>query len=86
MTKKQSPLHQWEQEMINTYYDYQWNLALDPFYDKFQNWKAGKISLNEIDEAIHKTHKSCQGVYNLFTTKRDLLVRIVQFNDEWFSE
>jgi hypothetical protein len=28
--KKRSPLHQWEQEMIDAFYDYQWRLTLDP--------------------------------------------------------
>jgi hypothetical protein len=79
--KKRSPLHQWE-----AYYDYQWRLTLNPLYDKFQGCKAGEISHAEIDEAIHKAHKSCQDVYNLFTTKRDLLVRIIQINEEWFSQ
>ncbi len=40
MTKKRSPLHQWEQEMIDAYYDHQWRLTLDPLYEKFQRWKA----------------------------------------------
>ena len=86
MTKKQSPLHQWEQEMIDAYYDYQWRLTLDPLYDKFQHWRVGETSHDEMDEAIHKIHKSCQDVYKLFTTKRDLLVRIIQFNEDWFSQ
>lgn len=86
MTKKRPPLHQWEQEMIDAYYDHQWRLTLDPLYEKFQRWKAGELSHAEIDDAIHKTHKACQNVYSLFTTKRDLLVRIIQFNEDWFQQ
>jgi len=84
--KKRPPIPQWEQEMIDAYYDDQWHQALDPLYDKFQQWKAGDLSHGELDEAIHQTHKSCQHVYNFFTTKRDLLVRIIQFNEEWFQD
>jgi hypothetical protein len=84
--KKRSPLYQWEQEMIDTFYDYQWHLVLDPLYEQFQQWKAGEVSHAEMDEAIHKTHKSCQQVYSLFTTKRDFLVSAIQFNEEWFRE
>ena len=84
--KKRSPLHQWEQDMIDAYYDYQWQLTLDPLYEQFQSWKAGELSHDEMDQAIHKTHKSCQDVYNLFTAKRDLLVRIIQFNGDWFPQ
>lgn len=42
--KNRSPLYQWEQEMIDAYHDYQWRLVLDPLYEKFQDWKAGKVS------------------------------------------
>ena len=35
--------------MIDAYYNYQWHLALDLLYDKFQNWKAGKTSHDEMD-------------------------------------
>ena len=39
----------------------------DPLYGKFQDWKTGKTSHLEMDEAIHETHKSWQKVYSLFT-------------------
>ncbi len=84
--KKRSPLYQWEQELIDAFYDYQWHLALDPLYEKFQGWKAGKISHDEMDQAIHETHKECQDVYNLFTAKRDFLVKAIQFNEDWFPQ
>ena len=84
--KKRSPLYQWEQEMIDAFHfhDYQWRLALDPLYEQFQRWKAGKISHLEMDEAIHKTHKECQQVYSLFTSSQDFLVKVIQFNEDWF--
>ena len=86
MTRKRSPLYQWEQEMIDAFHDYQWHLVLDPLYEKFQDWKAGDVSHAEMDEEIHGTHKSCQHVYSLFTAKREFLVRIIQFNVDWFPE
>ncbi len=58
--KKRSPLYQWEQEMIDAYHDYKWRQALDPLYDQFQCWKAGKLTHDEMDNAIHQTHKDCQ--------------------------
>jgi hypothetical protein len=84
--KKRSPLYQWEQEMIDAFYDYQWHLVLDPLYELFQRWKACEVSHYEMDEAIHKTHKACQQVYSLFTEKRDFLVNIIQFNEDWFVQ
>jgi len=81
--KKRSPLYQWEQEMIDAFHEYQWHLVLDPLYEQFQRWKAGEVSHLEMDEAIHKTHKACQQVYSLFTSKRDFLVSAIQFNEDW---
>ena len=84
--KKHSPLYQWEQEMIDAFEDYQWHLVLDPLYEQFQRWKAGRISHLELDEAIHKIHKDCQEVYGLFTNKHDFLARAIQANEGWFPE
>jgi hypothetical protein len=84
--KKRSPLYQWEQEMIDGFHDYQWHLVLDPLYEQFQRWKTGEISHLEIDEAIHKTHKECQGVYSLFTNNHKFLVGAIQFNEDWFLQ
>jgi hypothetical protein len=83
--RKRSPLYQWEREMIDSFYDYQWHLILDPLYEKFQRWRAGEVSRYELNEAIHKTHKACQQVYSLFAIKRDFLVSAIQFNEDWFS-
>jgi len=58
----------------------------DPLYEKFQNWKTGKTSHLEMDKAIYETHKSCRKVYNLFNGKRDFLVSIIQFNEDWFPK
>jgi hypothetical protein len=77
--------------MIDALHDYkpsspmdQWPLALDPLHQQFQGWNAGDASHLEMDEAIHKTHKACQKVYGLCTTKRDFLVSAIQFNEDWF--
>jgi len=84
--KKHSPLYQWEQEMLDAFHDYQWHLVLDPLYEKFQHWKAGELSHEELDEAIHKTHKDCQKVYSLFTNNHDFLVSAIQVNEDWFPK
>lgn len=84
--KKHSQLHQWERAMINAYHNYQWHLVLDPLYEKFQDWKAGRVSHLEMDETIHETHNYCQKVYSLFTSKRDFLLDIIQFDEGWFPQ
>ena len=84
--KKRSLLYQWEQEMIDAFYDYQWHLVLDPLYEHFQRWKAGEISHEDMNEAIHKTQKPRRNIYNLFTSKRDFLVGLIQFDEVWFPQ
>ncbi len=39
-----------------------------------------------MDTAIHETRKACQKVYSLFTGRRDFLVDVIQFNEDWFSQ
>lgn len=71
--------------MIAAFYDYQWHLVLNPLCEQFQRWKAGEVSLLEIEDAIHKAHKACQKVYGLFTSKRDFLISVIQFNENGFQ-
>jgi len=50
--KKRSPLYQWEQEMLDAYYDDQWHWVLDPLSEKFRGWKEREVSDDELDQAI----------------------------------
>ena len=52
---------------------------------KFQQWKAGELDHLDMDEAIHQTHQQNQEVYGFFTLKRELLVRAIQLNEDWFQ-
>jgi hypothetical protein len=58
---------------------------LDPLYDKFQRWKSGELSHDDMGEAIHQTHKQTRELYSLFMEKRTWLVRLAQFDAEWFD-
>jgi hypothetical protein len=40
--RTQSPAYQWEESLIDVYYDFRWHEVLDPLYDNFQLWKAGQ--------------------------------------------
>jgi len=53
----QSSGYQWEQSLLDAYYDYHWREALEPLYQKFQQWKAEELDYMDMDEAIHQTHK-----------------------------
>ena len=84
--KHETPKRQWEQALIEAYCDYRYHQVLDPLYDQFQRWKAGELSHADIDKAIHLTHKKNQELYRLLTERRDYLVKLIRFDEEWFGE
>jgi len=84
--KRRTPEWQWEQALIDAYYDYRWRQVLDPLYEKFQRWKAGELTHADMDRAIHEAHKETRELFKLFTNKRSWLVRAIQFDREWFEE
>jgi hypothetical protein len=87
MSRKKRPtaVWQWEQTLLDDYYDHRWHQVLDPLYELFQRWKAGECTHDDMDTAIHKVHRQTQEVYSFFTTKRDLLVKYIQFDRDWFD-
>jgi hypothetical protein len=83
--RPQTPEYQWEKALIHAYHDYRWRQVLEPLYQKFQQWKAGELDHLDMDEAIHQTHQQNQEVYSVFTLKREILVRAIQLNEDWFQ-
>ena len=86
MPKRPGPQKEWEQSLIDAYYDYRWRQILQPLHDDFQRWAAGELTHADMDQAIHQTHKKTQELYSLFTQSRSWLVRVIQFDEEWFQE
>jgi hypothetical protein len=58
----QSPGYQWEQTLLNAYYDYRWREVLDLLYQKFQQWKAGELNPPVMYKLINQIHKQIQEV------------------------
>ena len=83
--KRETPKWQWEQSLIDDYYDYRWREVLDPLYDKFRRWKAGELTHDDMDQAIHETHKRNQDLYKLFIEGRRSLVVSIQWDRVWFE-
>ena len=83
--KSQTPEWQWEQALIDAYYDYRCRQVLEPLYEKFQRWKAGELDHSDMDQAIHEVHKQNQQIYSLFGEKRTFLVEIIQLDRQWFE-
>jgi hypothetical protein len=87
MTKRgqESGARQWEQALIDDYYDHRWRQILEPLYEKFQRWHAGGLSHDDLDTAIHETHKQTQKIYSFFTERRAMLVNMIQWDRKWFE-
>jgi hypothetical protein len=83
--KHKTPEWQWEQSLIDDYYDHRWRQVLDPLYDKFQLWKTGELTHYDMDQAIHEAHKQNQELYTLFRESRRFLVGLIQWDREWFE-
>ena len=83
---RETPKWQWEQALIDAHYDHRWHGVLDPLYEKFQRWSAGELTHEDMDQAIHETHKQNQGLYSLFRETRGYLVELIQLDEEWFGE
>lgn len=84
--RRQTPQWQWEQALIDAYYDHRYRQVLEPLCEKLQRWKAGELQHHDMDKAIHETHKENQKLYTLFGEKRDFLVSVIQWDAEWFDE
>lgn len=82
--RTQTPEYQWEQALIDAYYDYRWREVLEPLAAQFESWKLGEMNHEQISGVIHQTHKQTQGVFSVFTLKREILVCAIQLNEEWF--
>ena len=84
MTKIVPTQKAWEQELIDAYYDYRWRQVLQPLHDDFQRWAAGELTHDDLNQAVHRTHKKNQELYTLFTANRKLLVPAIQMDEDWF--
>ena len=88
MPKQPSLQRQWEQALVDAYYDYRWRQVLQPLYDDFQRWAVGELTAvcDDLDHVIHDTHKKTQELYRLFSEKREWLARAIQLDEDWYPE
>jgi hypothetical protein len=84
--RQQISEREWEQALIDAYYDHRWRQVLDPLYEKFQRWKAGELTHADMDQAIHETQKQNQELYTLFREGRSFLLPLIQCDRNWFRD
>ena len=83
--RRHSPQWQWEESLLEAYYDHCWREVLDPLYEQMARWKKGELEHEEVSNSIHQTPKQTARLYNLFIQKRDFLVVIAQQEQDWFN-
>lgn len=59
-------IREYQQSLIDAYYDFRMHELLDPLYASFQKWKTGELTHNDITDLIHKVHKENQKIYSFF--------------------
>ncbi len=84
MDKSPTSKREWEQAVIDAYYNHRWRQILEPLSEKFRRWEAGGLEHADMDQAIHEAHKQTQKVYSLFLEKRETLAAMIQWDHEWF--
>ena len=84
--RRETPEWKWEQALIDEYYDHRWRQVLSPLSAKFVRWEAGELTHEDMDQAIHETHKQNQELYSLFMQSQSFLVGVIQWDEEWFEK
>ena len=83
--EKMSP-KDWEQRMIDAYYDYSWRRMLEPPCETFKAWKADKIGYAEVNQAIEGVYREKCALNNLVSQRYDRTACLIQVWDrEWFD-
>src|SRR5260370_386457 len=89
MTRKKrrdTPESQWEQALIDAYYDYRWRAVFDALHEQLHRWERGELTHDEMDNEVHNAHKQTQETFRFFSSpKRDELILYIGFDEEWFE-
>src|SRR2546421_9445735 len=83
--KSKSPEWQWEQSLIDAYYDARMHEALDPLYEKFKRWKPGELDHPDIDQAINVVNKQNKELNGFLNKRQKLLGFLIKTDEKWFT-
>ncbi|MBM3120269.1 MAG: hypothetical protein FJ006_12135 [Chloroflexi bacterium] len=86
MKGQKKPLREYQQSMIDAYYDSWMKEMLEPLYEAFQQWKRGDLKHDELTELIHKVHRENQKGYSFFTQGRSHIIACIKMDSDWFPE
>jgi len=81
--RRDTPEWAWEQALIDAYYDYRWHQVLDPLDTAVKRWEAGELDHVDLARAAGRVCKGASPIDYLFNEKREMLVRMIEFDEEW---
>lgn len=83
--RRDTPQWAWEQALIDAYYDHRWRAVLDPLARAVERWTAGELDHVDLARAALRIRKGANQLDYLFSEKRDYLVRLIEFDSDWFE-
>ena len=84
--RRDTPEWQWEQALIDAYYDARWREVFDALHTQLHDWESGKLAHDEMSDALHAAHKGSQEVYTFFGDRnRDHLILFIALDEAWFT-
>jgi hypothetical protein len=81
--RRDTPEWAWEQALIDAYYDYRWHQVLDPLAAAVRRWEAGELDHVDLARVAGRIRKGMSPIDYLFNEKREMLVRMIEFDEEW---
>ncbi len=81
--RRDTPEWAWEQALIDAYDDYRWHQVLDPLAVAVRRWEAGELDHVDLARAAERVRKGMSPIDDIFSEKREMLVRMIEFDEEW---
>jgi hypothetical protein len=73
----------WEEALITAYYEHRWREALVPLAAALHRWEAGDGDPADVAREAARLSKQTSRLDDLFSQKREYLVRLILFDEEW---
>jgi len=81
--RRDTPAWAWEQALIDAYDDHRWHQVLDPLAAAVKHWEAGELDHGDLARAAGRVRKGMSPIDYVFSQKREMLVRMIAFDEEW---
>ncbi|HWE62782.1 MAG TPA: hypothetical protein VHB98_13795 [Chloroflexota bacterium] len=72
-----------EQALIDAYYAHRWREVLSPLATALHAWEAGEGDPADVAHEAARLHKQASALEDLFTQKREYIVRLIEFDQDW---